>query len=273
MLSLLLVFCACSLNVGSQSVVSSEGTETLSSTDAVQDTSPERDENGVLLSFLPLLEQYPDIVGWITVPGTIIDYPVVQGEDNNYYLTHDYKGDENRNGAIYLDYRVNFEYGNISRNVVIHGHHMKSGIMFANLIKYDDPEFYKENHIVRFDTLYDESQWVIFAVMKIDAYGGEDGMPTFNFMKTEFDSDEAFAEYIADIRAHSVFDTYDIVSVTENDPIITMSTCSYEYDDFRTVLVARQVKKGESFDFSSLSFAKECIMPPVWGEWQGSLDR
>ncbi len=267
-LSLVLIFllCSCSAQVGGQYVVSdsdSEGT--------VENTVV--DENGELLYFASLLEQYPDIVGWITVPGTVIDYPVVQGSDNEYYLTHDYKGDENRNGAIYLDCRVTFGQDGISRNAVIHGHNMRSGVMFENLTRYDDPEFFKRNYAVRFDTLYEKSEWVIFAVMKIDAYGGENNMPTFDFLITDFENDEAFFDYVSDIRAHSVYDTTDIVTVTEKDRIITMSTCSYEYENFRTVLVARQIHEGESFDFSALDFAKECIMPPAWGEWQGTLER
>lgn len=275
MLTIILALCACSQNVGRQTVVSPSDVP-ISSADTEVESEPLRDENGVLVSFLPMLEEYPDMVGWITVPGTIIDYPVVQGSDNDYFLTHDYKGDSNRNGAIYLDFRVDFEYGRISRNVIIHGHHMKSGVMFANLVKYDDPEFLRQNPIVRFDSMYEDSLWVIFAVMKIDAYGGEDGMPTFDFMKCDFADDGEFAQYVADIRARSVYDTAGIVDVNGSDSIITMSTCSYEYDNFRTVIVARKMRPDEnsgSFDFSSLSFSEECIMPPVWGEWQGSLDR
>lgn len=268
----LLLLCACSVQVGKQYIVSDSDTESISPTAQTSETD-EKSENGVLLNFAPLLEQYPNLVGWITVPGTVIDYPVVKGDDNDYYLTHDYKGDENRNGAIYLDYRVTFGQNKISRNTIIHGHNMRSGVMFENLTKYDNPEFFKENYTVRFDTIYEKGEWVIFAVMKIDAYGGENNMPTFDFLITDFESDEAFGRYVSDIRAHSIYDTKDIVSVTENDRIITMSTCSYEYDNFRTVLVARKIHEGESFDFSALSFAEECIMPPVWGEWQGTLDR
>ncbi len=274
-LSIVFSLCACSGSVGSQTVISDSDAFLPSDTDS-HAAEPLRDENGILLSFLPMLEQYPDMVGWITVPGTIIDYPVVQGYDNDYFLTHDYKGDENRNGAIYLDFRVKFDYENISRNVVIHGHHMKSGVMFANLTKYDDPDFLRQNPIVRFDSMYEDSLWVIFAVMKIDAYGGEDGMPTFDFMHCDFASDGEFMEYVGDVRARSIYDTFDIVDVSENDSIITMSTCSYEYDNFRTVLVARRLRPDESslsFDFSSLDFSEECIMPPVWGEWEGSLHR
>lgn len=273
---ILLMLCACSPNVGRQSIVSEADAVVFSSSDAEEEREPQRDENGVLISYSTLLSQYPYMVGWITVPGTIIDYPVVQCDDNNYFLTHDYKCEESKNGAIYLDFLVDFTRDRVSRNVVIHGHHMKSGVMFANLTKYDDIEFLKANPIVRFDSLYEENQWVIFAMMKIDAYGGEDGMPTFNFMKSSFEDDKDFASYVADIRAHSVYDTFDIVDVDSSDSIITMSTCSYEYDDFRTVLVARRLRDGEnakSFDFSSLSFSEECIMPPVWGEWTGSLEQ
>ncbi len=271
LLLVLILLCACSHNVGRQSIVSQTDVYAASSSDSGE-AAPLRDKNGVLLAYSSLLAQYPYMVGWITVPGTIIDYPVVQCGDNNYFLTHDYKCEESKNGAIYLDFLVDFERDNVSRNVVIHGHHMKSGVMFANLVKYDDPDFLKANPIVRFNSLYEENDWVIFALMKIDAYGGKDGMPTFNFMKSSFKDDEDFIDYVSDIRAHSVYDTFDIVDVNADDTIITMSTCSYEYDNFRTVLAARKVRPGETFDFSSLDFSDECIMPPVWGEWKGSLE-
>lgn len=239
--------------------------------EVVQEQELERDSHGRLKYYAAMLEQYPNMVGWITVPNTIIDYPVVQGQDNDYYLTHDYKNDENRNGAVYVDFRARIGLNDTSRCVVIHGHHMRSGIMFQNIIRYDDPEFYAANPVIKFDSIYNPGEWLIFAEMKIDAYGGEDGMPTFNFMQFNFDSDEDFMSFVSDIRAHSVYDTSSLVDVTASDQLLILSTCSYEFDDCRTVLAARRLRFGETPDLTGVTFAENPIMPPAWGSWEGHL--
>lgn len=242
---------------------------------AVEDEVVPRDEQNRLLAFSDLVEKYPDTIGWITVPNTDIDYIVVQdkdGDDNDYYLKHDFQGDKNRNGAIFGDYRLNIEYGVKQPNIVIYGHHMKSGLMFHNLIKYDEISFYKQNPVISFNTIYEEGQWVIFAIMKIDAKENN-GSPSFNFMKLgDALSDPLnFQAFINDIRAHSVIDTEAAIAVTTDDELLTLSTCSYERSDYRTVIVARKVRAGETIDVSGVTWAESPIMPKSWGSWKGSL--
>lgn len=270
-LIMLFILCACSGRSGGISFFS-ESDVVLSTADIIEEKEPERDGYGRLKCFETKLQQYPAMVGWITVPNTIIDYPVVQGTDNDYYLSHDYKGDESRNGAVYVDFRAHVGLEDTTRNVVIHGHHMKSGVMFANITRYDDPDFYRQNPVIRFDSIYHEGEWLVFAEMKIDAYGGKDGFPTFDFMQCHFNDDAAFMTFVNDVRAHSVYDTYELIDVTADDNILTMSTCSYEFDDCRTVLVARRLRKGEKApDMSAVKFAENPIMPPAWGNWEGHL--
>lgn len=234
-----------------------------------------RDLQNRLLKFSELVEKYPDTVGWITVPNTDIDYIVVQdkdGTDNNYYLKHDFKGDSNRNGAIFADYRLNLEYGVKQPNIVVYGHHMKSGLMFNNLIKYDDLSFYKQNPVISFDTIYDEGQWVIFAIMKIDAKENN-GSPSFNFMKLgdALADPLDFQAFITDVRKHSVINTEAAIAVTTDDELLTLSTCSYEHSNYRTVIVARKVRDNETIDVSGVTWAESPIMPKSWGKWKGSL--
>ena len=241
----------------------------------VEDKDVPRDSQNRLLKFSELVEKYPDTIGWITVPNTDIDYIVVQdkdGTDNDYYLKHDFEGDSNRNGANIADYRLNLEYGVKQPNIVVYGHHMKSGLMFNNLIKYDDLEFYKQNPVISFDTIYEEGQWVIFAVMKIDAKENN-GSPSFNFMKLgDALSDPLnFQAFISDIRNHSVIDTEAAIAVTTDDELLTLSTCSYEHSDYRTVIVARKVRANETIDVSGVTWATDPIMPKSWGKWKGSL--
>ncbi len=241
----------------------------------VADRDLPRDSQNRLLKFSELVEKYPDTVGWITVPNTDIDYIVVQdkdGKDNNYYLKHDFKGESNRNGAIFADYRLKLEYGVKQPNIVVYGHHMKSGLMFNNLIKYDDLSFYKQNPVISFDTIYDEGQWVIFAIMKIDAKENN-GAPSFNFMKLgdALADPLDFQAFITDVRKHSVINTEAAIAVTTDDELLTLSTCSYEHSNYRTVIVARKVRENETIDVSGVTWAESPIMPKSWGKWKGSL--
>lgn len=239
----------------------------------------ERLEDGTLKSFESLLKLNDDIIGWITVPSTVIDYPVVQypndieyNEANGeyYYLHRDIYGNYDKNGTIFAYYGCAFDVGTVSRNTILFGHHMRSGIMFANLLKYDalkdgGLEFYKENPVIRFDTKYDEAQWVIFSVMKVNTLAAH-GEP-FLFIRSNFENDQDFENYVADVRARSIIDTYDCIDVNANDVLLTLSTCSYEYDEFRTVIVARRIRNNESsIDVSSATVADDPVMPDIWGK-------
>ncbi len=242
---------------------------------SVQEEEVPRDDKNRLLAFSDLINSYPDTIGWITVPNTDINYIVVQdkdGKNNDYYLKHDFEGNKNRNGAIFGDFRLKLEYGVKQPNIVVYGHHMKSGLMFNNLIKYDKIDFYKQNPVISFDTIYEEGQWVIFAVLKIDAKENN-GSPSFNFMKLgdALEDPLNFQAFINDIRAHSVIDTNSAIAVTTDDELLTLSTCSYEHSDYRTVVVARKVRPNETIDVSSADWAKNPIMPKSWGKWKGSL--
>ncbi len=238
----------------------------------------ERLENGTLKSFESLLSLNEDIIGWITVPNTVIDYPAVQypgdveynAEHGEYYYLHrDIYREYDKNGTIFAYYGCQFDIGTVSRNTILFGHHMRSGIMFANLLKYDalksgGLEFYKQNPVIRFDTKYDEAEWVIFSVMKLNTLA-KHGEP-FLFIRSDFENDQDFENYIADVRARSIIDTYDCIEVDSNDVLLTLSTCSYEYDEFRTVIVARRIRNNESsIDVSGAKVAENPVMPDVWG--------
>ncbi len=243
------------------------------------DAAVERCEDGTLKSFEPLLQLNSDIVGWITVPGTVIDYPVVQYPDDVeyekkhnefFYLHRDIYKKEDKNGTIFAYYACRFGQGEVSKNTILFGHHMRSGIMFANLLKYDafksgGLEFYKENPVIRFDTKYDEGKWVIFSVMKLNTLP-KHGEP-FLFIRNDFENSEDFENYIAAVRERSIIDTYDCIDVDSRDELLTLSTCSYEYDEFRTVVVARRIRDNEaSIDVSSAYKATNPVMPAVWGK-------
>lgn len=120
---------------------------------------------------LDLQKQNEELVGWIRIPGTVIDYPVMQtGSDNDYYLTHDFNREENAHGAPFLD--VNCKIG-VSDNLIIYGHHMKDGTMFQNLMKYKDAAFCESNGTVEWDTPEETCEYQIIYVMLISAEEAE----------------------------------------------------------------------------------------------------
>lgn len=235
-----------------------------------------RNPDGTLQSFNSLLELNSDIIGWITVPNTVIDYPVVQypgdaelGDDEFYYLHRNIHKEKDKNGTIFAYYQNLFTSPELPPNTILFGHHMKSGVMFQNLLKYDvlakasNLDFYKQNPVIRFDTKYTEAQWVIFAVVKADANNAQaDG---YSWMRPSFENESDFANFIDSTRQRSIIDTYGCIDVNVNDKLLTLQTCSYERDNYRTIIVARRLRDNEeTIDVSNAARAANPIMPGSW---------
>ena len=149
-------------------------------------------------------ETNPDIVAWIYIEGTKINYPIVQGEDNRYYLKHLFSGEWNGSGCIFLDFRNDASFAD--RHSIIYGHHMKNGTMFTDIDKYKKQEFFDEHPVAPRD-----DAWEI------------------GFTEAEF---EVWLQNAAD---RSCFTSEIAPNISAH--ILTLSTCSYEFDDARFVLV------------------------------------
>ena len=170
--------------------------------------------NGFVAS---LLELNPQSVGWLKVNNTNIDYPVVQGTDNKYYLDHNYSFEEDNNGWVFMDYRD--DSVNLSQNTIIYAHNRYySGVMFGTLYKVYYSGWYnnKQNQIIQFDTLYGEHKWKVFSIYKIPK--------TNDYLQVKFDSKDEWMDFVNLIKGRSVNDFG--VEVGENDKILTLSTCS-----------------------------------------------
>ena len=218
----------------------------------------ERLPNGMLASFKNLVELNSDVVGWISIPNTPIDYPVTQTTNNSYYLRHNINKEANSSGCPFVDYRNVIKPGELSRCTLIYGHHRRNGTMFAKLTKYNDIEFYKENPVIRFDTIYDRNEWVVFANLRTST-NSQYGKP-YQYIRTSFKDDKDFTDFVADLRVRSLIDTP--VEVTADDEILLLSTCSYERSGWRMIIAARKVRDGEtSIDVSSAAMAKNPLMP------------
>ena len=171
------------------------------------------------VDFKALAQVNGDIVGWLYIPGTVINYPVVQGPDNEYYLTHLFNGKTNSSGCIYLDYGAEGDF--TSMNSVLHGHHMKNGSMFAGICKYKDQSYFDEHPNAMLLTPDGRYEVKFFS-----GYVCETTSDAW-----DYDFDEAWID--KRIRL-SYFDA-DVIPTLE-DRVLTLSTCSYEFQDARFVL-------------------------------------
>lgn len=212
----------------------------------------------ILPSFKKLLEINPDTVGYLKIDGTAIDYPVVKGKDNDYYLTHDFYGEKSKSGSVMMDCNCVVSPDGNSGNMVLYGHNMAVGTFFACLSEYwrtlydsyDAPsmQFYKDHPTITFNTLYEEAEWKIFGIGLFNIYE-EYGEVYYNYNnKHDFTSRDDFNHFIIDLMDRS--DIFTDVDIEYGDDILTLSTCYWPFrsdmDNVRLAIFARKVRPGES---------------------------
>ncbi|MFC4598238.1 class B sortase [Cohnella hongkongensis] len=189
----------------------------------------------ILPELQALYERNSDLVGWLTIDGTRIDYPVMQNEqDGEYYLHRDFDKKENENGLPFLDAQNRIGESDI---LLLHGHNMKSGMMFADLINYKQESYYKDHPTIRFSTLYEKAEYEIVAVILSEVYRKSDQV--FKFYQVEkTGTSEEFDSYVRNIKELSLYDTG--VTARHGDQLIVLSTCEYSTDNGRLAVIARK---------------------------------
>lgn len=216
--------------------VSSEIREAVSEDQAVQNTvSPSADAARpvILPQFTELLKRNSDLAGWLTIPGTEIDYPVMyRVGDNDFYLNHDFECQNDVNGLLVLDKRCDPETDD--PNWLIHGHNMRSGAMFGSLDNYTDESYYRSHPDVIFSTLYEKTEYRIFAVFRSTVYD-EDTTDFQYYDYISIGSSEEFYDYVSGAKAQSLYETG--ISPEYGDGLITLSTCDYTRENGRLVIV------------------------------------
>lgn len=249
---ILIKSCGVDMSVATPDEVTEPVTETY--TEPVDEnttpTTPDGNEYTVTQDWAELAKMNKEIVGWIHIPNTDVNYPVLMHEGDGpgyqYYLHRNYDESYLFAGSVFIDYRS--KQGVDSRNIITHGHNMLNGTMYADIVNYGgytgDLEFYKSAPTLFFNTPKGVEQWVIFSVYKTSSL--EEHGEFFNYLVGDFSSDAQYMNYIYNIKERSLFDIP--VPINEKDQIITLSTCSHEYGHtaFRTVVVARKVRAGES---------------------------
>lgn len=193
--------------------------------------------------FADLYARNQDLVGWLKIPNTKVDFPIVQTRDNDYYLHRSYDKHETKYGNPFMDYSNTVLP--LNRNTVLYGHHMRTGNqVFTDLIKYRDVEQFKKNPTIQFSTLYADYTWKIYGVFLTNSRPGDDNGYVFNYVFKDLSSDEDFMKYIRAVDERKLYDTG--VDIKPTDKILTLSTCEYDFDEARFVVVARLVRGGES---------------------------
>lgn len=189
----------------------------------------------VLREYASVYQLNPDMVGWIHIPNTTLNYPVVQTPDEpDYYLHRDFYEKNNRHGTVYAHSQADLQTP--SDNVTIYGHNMSDGSMFASLHKYTEKEHYDENPYIYFDTLYAHRTYQIISVFEIDVT--ESDFDYHNYVDTNAFS---FQNFVDNCKELAMYDTG--VTAKYGDKLLTLSTCDNDYasDDIRFVIVAKLV--------------------------------
>ncbi len=186
-----------------------------------------------VVDFKELKEVNEDIVGWLYLPDTVINYPVVQGKDNSYYLKRLIDRTYNANGCLFVDYKNHMDF--MDDNTLIYGHHMDSGKMFASLVKYKDQEFYDSHPVIYFLTEEKAYQIELFA-------GYTTGTDSGAYM-VSLSSREDKIDWLKEMFHQSDF--YADVTLTSLDKVVTFSTCAYEFQNARYVLHGKLTEMEE----------------------------
>ncbi len=180
---------------------------------------PVGQEEEMLNRLLELREKTEDAAGWIRIPDTDIDFPIVQGKDNAYYLTHDHLGKRTRYGAIFMDYRNQPLIGD--KNTILYGHNMKDDKMFGKLMPFKDAEFAQTHPYIELVTDKGYSIWKIFSAHVTSR--------DFYYIYVNFSTENKFMDFLAALQERSIHDF--AMELHPEDRILTLSTCSYEFKD------------------------------------------
>ena len=206
---------------------------TIQSDDEISFVQTER-----MLQVKELNIQYPDLKGWIEIEGTNISYPLMQGTDNEYYMSHDYKKEYSRWGSLFLD--KSYDWSIPSSNLLVYGHNFSDGVMLSDLIKYKDKSFFESHPVIKVTTPKEDAEYEIIAVFYSRVYykSEKDVFRYYFFVNAE--NEEAYNEFVANAKAASIYDTGKTAEY--GDQLITLSTCEYSQEDGRFAVVARKVK-------------------------------
>lgn len=182
-----------------------------------------------------------EFVGYLTIPGTNISTAVVRHSDDDFYYDHDFYGKATRYGAVFALAQNNMV--NLDMNTVLIGHYMKDGARFHDLKYYKTADGYKKSPVIEFNTAYGDYKWKVYGAFILNGVkAGDDGY-LLNCLFNNI-SQQSFEAYIAEIDKRTLYKTG--VTLLATDKILTLMTCTYEFENARLIVIARMVRPGES---------------------------
>lgn len=191
-----------------------------------------------MTGFDALLQINGDLKGWISIPGTVLSLPVVQGKDNDWYLTHDFYGKQDRHGTIFADCEADLTTG--TPNIVLYGHHMRDGSMFGILKGYREAAFCEEHPSFFLYLSGEEREYEVYAVLRNDIFEGNKA-PFQYYDYKKINDEETFEEYCTILAENAIYDTG--VKVQAGDELVTLCTCDYGSADQRLLVVGRRKRQ------------------------------
>ena len=213
----------------------SDNTNILNKIDSIE---IEKGENKRIAQLKELQKVNNEIIGWLEIEGTNINYPILQSKDNEFYLTHNYKKEKSSSGSLFLD--KDFDLVNGSSNYLIYGHRSKQGLMFEDLLKYSNKDFYEEHKKIRFTTLKEDSIYEILSVFYSRVYYKKEKNVFRYYYFVNAENEEQYNEFIKEAKNASIYDTG--VTATYGEQLLTLSTCEYSQVDGRFAVVCKRIK-------------------------------
>ncbi len=200
-----------------------------------REEEPEPEAKGMLPEYAELYALNNDLAGWIRIPGTLVNYPVMQTPDNpTFYLNHSFEKEYSTFGVPFIGEGCDLEKP--SDNVIIYGHHMKSGKVFGSLDGYKDEDFFKEHQFILFDTLTERSEYQVVTIFKTNV-GAKNDFEYHKFIDAA--NPKEFDEFVAKCKELSYYETG--ISAKYGDELITLSTCEYSTANGRLVVIAKKI--------------------------------
>ena len=200
-----------------------------------------QEEEEAALTVLPeyetLYNKNKKLIGWLKIDDTNIDYPVMQTGNNEYYLDHNFNQEYDKNGSLFMDAACDVVHRNT--NLIIYGHHMKSGKMFGSLNSYSKKEYCEAHPTIRFDTIYEKGLYEVMYVFRSRIYN-EDEVVFKYYQFFDAASAKEFDSNMQEMAALSLYDTG--VTASFGDELLTLSTCDSSEQDGRFVVVAKRIR-------------------------------
>lgn len=223
-------------------------------------TPEEQEEAAQRARFADLLEENPDVVGWITIPDTPVDLPVMQTDDNSYYLSHGLDSSSDKLGLPYVDYECDVKSG---QHLIVYGHNMGKNRTerFSSLQHYMDADYCREHPVIQLDTLYTSQTYKIVAVYVISAELTDADVFYFN-QYIQFADDADWQAYLDEIAARALYTVDGFTRPGER--LLSLCTCIHTISNARLIVVARPLREGESTQAQQITINSDPLMPARW---------